>query len=179
VFAEESGRIRAWPSGSPRAVAVSDCVREGVNNPPRPRTCANARGTSAARYAAWLLRSCALACVRSRLRGPACTIACGHLPQHFIRYQRLACDQVARARQVFQPQAQRFVQRDWRARRIDGAGIDAHHARGVVQSRVHRTSRVALKQFHRYFVQNEVLQRDERVVRPDPRRRHDSCLWSD
>jgi hypothetical protein len=65
----------------------------------------------------------------------ASTTARGHLPQHFIRYQRLARDQVAGAWQVFQTQAQRIVQLIGARDASDGARIDAHHTPEVAQSR--------------------------------------------
>jgi hypothetical protein len=178
VFAEKRGRIRAWPSGTTGLHLCPVVITRGVNNPASPGTRANAGSRRVGRYPAQLVASCVIARARLHLRALASAAARGHVPQHFIRYQRLARDQVAGARQVFQTHAQRIVQGDSGAPRSDGARIDAHHARGVAQSRPHRARRVALKQFHRYFVQNEVLQRSERVARPDPRRRHDSCLWS-
>jgi hypothetical protein len=68
-------------------------------------------------------------------RALASTTARGHLSQHFIRYQRLARDQVAGAWQVFQTQAQRIVQSIRARDASDGARIDAHQAPEVAQSR--------------------------------------------
>jgi hypothetical protein len=178
VFAEKRGRIRAWPSGTTGLWLCPVVSTRGVNDRASPGTRANAGSRGVGRYPAQLLASCVIASARLHLRALASTAVRGHLPQHFIRYQRLGRDQVAGARQVFQTRAQRIVLGASRAPRSDGTGIDAHHARGAAQSRPHRARRVALKQFHRYFVQNEVLQPSERVARPDPRRRHDSCLCS-
>jgi hypothetical protein len=178
VFAEKREGIRAWPSGPPGQRLCPLVFAGGVNNPPTPRARANSGGRRVARYPAWLLASRATVCAWRRVCVPVRITTRRHLPQHFIRYQRLAGDQVPGARQVLHTQTQRNVQGHWRPRCINGARIGGHHACGVGQSRVDRTSHAAVKQFHRYFVQNEVLQHVERALRPDPRRRHDSCLWS-
>jgi hypothetical protein len=178
VLAEKREGIRAWPSGRPRQRLCRIVFAGGVNNPAMPLTRANSRATRVARYTAWLLASRVTACAWRRVCVPVRTTMRRHLPQHFIRYQRLARDQVPGARQSFQTQTQRNVQGTGRTRRIDGARSGGHHASSIEQSCVRRTSHVAVKQFHRYFVQNEVLQRVERAMLADPRRRHDSCLWS-
>lgn len=99
-----------------------------------------------------------------------------HDPQHFFSYQRLARDGVAGVRNNFQTHAQSKVQGDWLAQRNDAAYARSHHTYQDAQSAGHRTRHAALKQFHRYFVPHEVLQRVKRVARCDPPRRHDSCL---
>jgi hypothetical protein len=178
VLAEKREGIRAWPFDPPGQRLCRIVFAGGVNNPATRRTRANSSGRRVAGYPAWLLASHVTACAWRCVRVPVRTTMRRHLPQHFIRYQRLARDQVPGARQILQTQTQRNVQDQWRNRCIDGARIGGHHACGFEQSRVDRTSHAAVKQFHRYFVQNEVLQHVERALPPDPRRRHDSCLWS-
>jgi hypothetical protein len=178
VFAGKLGVIRAWPLGPPGLRLCPIVIREGVNNSSRLRTRTPASSTRAVTYSAWLLAWRRTTRAVPRLRKPVHGAARRHLPQHFIWCQRVARDQVTGARQTFQTQTQRKLQGHWRAARIDDAHSGAHQNRGTAQSLARGTRVVALKQFHRYFVQNELLQRSDRVAWPDPRQRHDSCLCS-
>ena len=179
MLAETLGSIRAWPLGPPGRWLCPIVIPEGVNNSPRLRTRANAGSTRAAGYPAQLLALRAMACAMPRACARLCTPPRADTCRNTsFGINELRVTKSLGARQTFQTQAQRKLQGDWRAARIDVARGSAHQHRGVAQSLACGTSAVAPKQFHRYFVQNEVLQHGGRVVRPDPSRRHDSCLCS-